>query len=587
MMWVAAFALLCAVGVLVVAIAIRQGGSDQQDDQAVGGGDGTGTPAIKGGNPGGNSSGSAGQNPGGGAAAKPSEDPLAKLNPTERAVVDRTRRLLDARALLPKGTDPLPQLSPPDSITIIVRDLQGYSDDCGCSGPAIGGITRVAALVPEVPLPMRGAALQPRTYLFVGRLLVPELTLPSAREITMAQAQARVDVTAKYLAALPKAVWLPDPGEVAELETEGVDWSALKSFMHPPERELVIEGMPVRFLKPSPDFIDRVPEELAKPTKDNRPRTVLEGPGVPPGWMLSLDLVTAPATGAGAAEVTRVPLPDVGDRARNAVIVARWNVGGDGAAAPVMDATHSDTWTEGGVRPPNTAVSFAGQYRRVRQSPGEVLVNSAVRRQVDNQKRGRPWAAWWSEQIAHGYPEDWYMRHVVDKAEFETGHSGVSLGKELSTIVPDVLVRWQSCQTCHPKAYAAWAASKHSVAYQTLRVAKRHVDARCVGCHAQHIEVVKGGLLNVGPDHRAVTCMTCHTGNEKPKARCASCHNPTTDPKGHWLAEIDHVCPGDTVDPGKPALDAAGSDGTCNRAAKVPDAKSRVPAGHTTSKVPE
>jgi len=575
---VALVALLCAVVTLGIGYFVSTRDSQTEPD---GNSDGKpqDPPAVVKGN-------SVGENKSG-TGTSPA-DPMAAMGPTAKALVERGRRLKDARAAMPRGEKSLPDLSPPDSITIIVRDLQGYSDDCGCSGPAIGGITRVAALVPEVPLPMPGVASNPRTYLFVGRLLIPELTLPSLRAVTMSQAQARVEVTAKFLAALPKAVWVADPGEIAELETEGVDWSPLKKFLHPFDQPLMVEGMEARFLRPGPEIPNLVPDELAKPTKDGKARTPMQGPGVPPTWMLTLDLLSKPGNPEypGTDDVTRIPLPDVHDRGRTAVIVGRWKVGEAPDARPIMDVTHSDTWTEGGVRPPGGWLSRAGQYRTVRQSPGDTLVNSALRRQADNKRRGTPWTAWWTELIAHGYPEDSYIRHVVDRAEFETGHSGASVGMELGSIVEDVQGRWQSCQTCHPKAFDAWKSSKHSIAYQTLMNRRRHVDARCVGCHTQHVEVVERAGLKVQPDHRAVTCMTCHVKGEQPMSRCTSCHNDTTDPKGHWKDRVKDICPGDTVTPSATALANAGSDGTCNRGAKVPAEPTRIPAGHASSTIP-
>jgi ribosomal protein L37AE/L43A len=58
----------------------------------------------------------------------------------------------------------------------------------------------------------------------------------------------------------------------------------------------------------------------------------------------------------------------------------------------------------------------------------------------------------------------------------------------------------ESCKACHPEAYAAWRASKHARALESL-TAQQQKDARCVTCHAPDLRE-----RNVA----SVTCETCH-----------------------------------------------------------------------------
>src|SRR3954467_8401191 len=62
----------------------------------------------------------------------------------------------------------------------------------------------------------------------------------------------------------------------------------------------------------------------------------------------------------------------------------------------------------------------------------------------------------------------------------------------------------ESCQGCHPDAYAAWRASAHSRAKETLS-APQQKDARCLSCHspAQAEQQVSN-----------VTCESCHGGGQ-------------------------------------------------------------------------
>ncbi len=67
----------------------------------------------------------------------------------------------------------------------------------------------------------------------------------------------------------------------------------------------------------------------------------------------------------------------------------------------------------------------------------------------------------------------------------------------------------ESCQGCHPDAYAAWRASAHSRAKDTLGAGQQK-DARCLSCHspAENEQRVTN-----------ISCETCHGGGEYYAAR--------------------------------------------------------------------
>src|SRR4051812_37329685 len=67
----------------------------------------------------------------------------------------------------------------------------------------------------------------------------------------------------------------------------------------------------------------------------------------------------------------------------------------------------------------------------------------------------------------------------------------------------------ESCQGCHPDAYAAWRASAHARAKESLSD-KQRSDARCLSCHSP----------NEG-DQRVqnVSCESCHGGGQYYSAR--------------------------------------------------------------------
>jgi hypothetical protein len=67
----------------------------------------------------------------------------------------------------------------------------------------------------------------------------------------------------------------------------------------------------------------------------------------------------------------------------------------------------------------------------------------------------------------------------------------------------------ESCQGCHPDAYAAWRASAHSRAKETLSAAQQK-DARCLSCHSPG--EAEQQVTNV-------TCESCHGGGQYYSAR--------------------------------------------------------------------
>lgn len=58
----------------------------------------------------------------------------------------------------------------------------------------------------------------------------------------------------------------------------------------------------------------------------------------------------------------------------------------------------------------------------------------------------------------------------------------------------------ESCQSCHPDAYAAWSASAHARSMQALSL-RQQKDGRCVSCHAPNLAEAQVS---------AVTCESCH-----------------------------------------------------------------------------
>lgn len=67
----------------------------------------------------------------------------------------------------------------------------------------------------------------------------------------------------------------------------------------------------------------------------------------------------------------------------------------------------------------------------------------------------------------------------------------------------------ESCQSCHPDAFAAWQASAHARSRDVLS-AQQQRDARCLSCHSPN---------EVEQRVSHVACETCHGGGQYYSAR--------------------------------------------------------------------
>lgn len=105
----------------------------------------------------------------------------------------------------------------------------------------------------------------------------------------------------------------------------------------------------------------------------------------------------------------------------------------------------------------------------------------------------------------------------------------------------------QACASCHPSQYEFWKATRHSRAYQSLKVTNQHLDAECAKCHTVGYRQFAGWQApSAAVGFENVQCAACHgpgadhaNGNSRnlfgrnfshaPSA-CANCHNKQHDP---------------------------------------------------------
>lgn len=110
-----------------------------------------------------------------------------------------------------------PHSCTPDVALIVVRDISGYFEDCGCSGSLRGGITRLPSLVPSVSRV---------NYLFVGRTIVPDLSVATDKSRSLIQSQFPmfVEQARASFEALGHTWWHVSEDEARELDAHGPSW---------------------------------------------------------------------------------------------------------------------------------------------------------------------------------------------------------------------------------------------------------------------------------------------------------------------------------------------------------------------------
>lgn len=95
-----------------------------------------------------------------------------------------------------------------------------------------------------------------------------------------------------------------------------------------------------------------------------------------------------------------------------------------------------------------------------------------------------------------------------------------------------------TCSTCHPGARAWWDGHAHSDAYETLESQHKNYNLSCVGCHVTGYQMPGGATVSHHDQLRDVGCESCHgpgslhvasapdhIRRQVPAGVCVRCHN--------------------------------------------------------------
>ena len=117
----------------------------------------------------------------------------------------------------------------------------------------------------------------------------------------------------------------------------------------------------------------------------------------------------------------------------------------------------------------------------------------------------------------------------------------------------------ESCQSCHPKAFETWTASKHAHAFHTLELKGYDTNPRCLECHTVGYSASDGFLnARLTPGLINVSCESCHgrgdhhvqfySGKNRDwadfkfkKVECTGCHNPDNSSRFEYAAYWEKI----------------------------------------------
>ncbi len=128
---------------------------------------------------------------------------------------------------------------------------------------------------------------------------------------------------------------------------------------------------------------------------------------------------------------------------------------------------------------------------------------------------------------------------------------------------PERFVGAAVCAQCHPRAAAAWQATPHAHAFETLERDGSARDPSCQRCHVTGFGRPTGFRAAVASPFLGVQCEECHGAGGRhsrlpsaatilrspPPATCEACHTPEQspaywrDPDAYWLAGWHQVLP--------------------------------------------
>ncbi|MFZ1865151.1 MAG: multiheme c-type cytochrome [Polyangiales bacterium] len=453
---------------------------------------------------------------------------------------------------------PAPDL--PDLRLVVVTDLEGYLEPCGCTSNPLGGIDRLAAQVR-----MLREEKAPVVVLVAGDTFFNAREVPAAR---VDQAKRNAKTLARILNRLEVVALLPgsqdraQPSDTLEAlrKQSSFPWLAMNADIEALKTKVGRLELAVIGVRRG-----AAPQDLAAIAQ-----TAHEGSDL---TIVLVDGSRRDANRAGAIEGVDfviqggldegAPLPP--HQAGQAWVL---HAGRQGQGLTVVDIyqprkdqpfVDRSEWSRRARaeqlerRIEELSSRIAAWERAGDVDPADLQAQRARLRDLQNQRHEldvpvaatneNRFAARWIE-LTKKAPRDEEVARLMrehDKAVNQANRIAFANLKPPPLGPDDVAyVGSEACAACHAQAYAWWRNHAHGVAYLTLQQRSKEYNLDCVGCHVTGYERpggstvthnLDGALVNVG-------CESCHGPGaahvkdpevplvrDTPESTCVTCHN--------------------------------------------------------------
>lgn len=460
----------------------------------------------------------------------------------------------------------------PDLRLIVLTDLDGYLEPCGCTSRPLGGIDRMAAAVRR----LRGEGI-PTVFVASGNTFLhgaphgAELERARAQEIWKAETVVDVLERIELAAATPGPLDFSFGTEAFEELARAADFPLLGANVALGdvfEGQRVIEAGELRvgivgqtdLRDPAGRLPDRVEERgsldvpeadvvIALVQGDRRAaRRMAAREGIDFVVHGGLDTQDPqPPSSEGEAIVLQA-----GRHGRGLVVVDLVRRG-DGSWTDVSAWTRTER-REQLERQIRDLRAQIGEWERDGADEGDVERQRARLGRLEGQSRallrapaasGNVFTARF-EELPTEAPRDQAIGRLLDRYDRRVNdHNARAFADWAPEPVADGrphYVGTQACASCHGAAVAWWRTTNHGVAYATLERQHKNFNLSCVGCHVTGYLRPGGSTVTHVENLTNVGCESCHgpasmhiadperapvnVVRDPQESTCLGCHNP-------------------------------------------------------------
>ncbi|MCC6875214.1 MAG: hypothetical protein IT378_12985 [Sandaracinaceae bacterium] len=480
-----------------------------------------------------------------------------------------------------------PALGRPDLRLLVLTDLKGYLEPCGCTSHPLGGIDRLAAQVAA----LRGEA--PSVLLAAGDLFFTGEARAVGGPDAAAQEIWKAEVVADVLSRLQLAAAAPGPLDFSEGRERLVALAERARF---PLLAAGVRGeshlVPSRIVRAGELSVGVVgasalaapdgalpPGLEADPLRDAVQRAVREVRGQ--GAQVVVVLARADRRSArqlaGLAGVDFVVQGGLDEAEAQAPATTGQGVllhaGRQGQGLLVVDLYRrgegewidASVWTRTELRAHvrERARALAQRIAEWERDPGVEPADLATQRsRLEGLRReeaglarapsldGNVLSARWIP-LGPDAPSDAEVAALVDAYDRRVNEHNRNVFANLAPIpAPEGAPRYvgsQACASCHGGAMRWWRGHPHGTAYATLERQHKNYNLSCVGCHVTGYMRPGGSNVTHVENLQNVGCESCHgpgsahvqdstvdVVRDPAEAACASCHTPEHSDHFHY-----------------------------------------------------